>query len=133
LGLPQILVFSALTGISFSFAFRAWGQPSEPGFSFAAFDFLSRFTDTNLQAMIVVISLIFSVLFIFRLTKFFREVFEHRLVGIGTAALGFSGSFLVILAPQDNSHLLVLGIGVWILAVIIVILFRKKNQLRNRS
>ena len=132
LGLPHLLVFSALTGISFSFAFRAGGQPSEAGFGYAAFDFLSRFTDPNLQAMIVVVSLIFSVLFIFRLSKFFREVYEHKLVGIGTAALGFSGSFLVILAPQDNSHLLTLGIGTWIIGIVIVIFYRK-NQLNKRT
>ena len=132
MGLPHLLVFSALTGISFSFAFRAWGQPSGAGFGYAAFDFLSRFTDPNLQAIIVVVSLIFSILFIFRLSKFFREVYEHKLVGIGTAALGFSGSFLVILAPQDNSHLLTLGIGIWIIGIVIVIFYRK-NQLNKRT
>ncbi len=129
MGLPHLLLFSALTGISFSFAFRAGGQSSGAGFGFAAFDFLSRFSDPSLQAGIVVVSLIFSVLFIFRLTKFFRQVYEHKLVGIGTAALGFSGSFLVILAPQDNSHLLTLGVGVWIIGIVIVIFNKKKNQL----
>ena len=132
MGLPHLLVFSALTGISFSFAFRAGRQPSEAGFGYVAFDFLSRFTDPSLQAMIVVVSLIFSVLFIFRLSKFFREVYEHRLVGIGTATLGFSGSFLVMLAPQDNSHLLTLGVGMWVIGIVVVLLNRK-NQQNNKN
>ena len=126
MGLPNLLVFSALTGISFSFAFRAGSQP-EPGFGFVAFDFLSSINDANLQAIIVVVSLLFSILFIFRLTKFFKQVYEYRYTGIATAACGFSGSFLVILAPQDNSHLLTLGVGVWIIGLVIVIFSKKKS------
>jgi predicted tellurium resistance membrane protein TerC len=74
----------------------------------------------------VVISSIFTIFFIFRLAKFFREVLDNRLAGIGTAILGFVGSFLIMFAPQDNSHVFVAGIGLWIFGTFIVIAYRKK-------
>src|SRR3990172_1219112 len=104
MGLPHILVFSALTGISFSSAIGASGGLGGTGTSFVMFDFFSRYLDSTFQALLVIISSIFTIFFIFRLAKFFREVFDNQLAGIGTAILGFVGSFLVILSPQDNTH-----------------------------
>ncbi len=125
MGLPSILIFSALTGISFSFAIRAGGETS--GLNFVVLDFFSRLADPTVQSMVVIISSIFTIFFIFRLAKFFRQVIENRLLGIITSALGFSGSFLVMLAPQDNSHLLFLGIAIWSVGAIVVIFYKKKN------
>ena len=126
MGLPHILVFSALTGISFSSAIGASSGLGWTGTSFVMFDFFSRYLDSNLQTVLVVISSIFTIFFIFRLAKFFREVFDNQLAGIGTAILGFVGSFLVILSPQDNTHVFVVGIGLWIFGTFIVIAYRKK-------
>ena len=126
MGLPHILVFSALTGISFSSAIGASGGLGGTGTSFVMFDFFSRYLDSNLQTVLVVISSIFTIFFIFRLAKFFREVLDNQLAGIGTAILGFVGSFLVILSPQDNTHVFVVGIGLWIFGTFIVIAYRKK-------
>lgn len=127
MGLPSILIFSALTGISFSFAIRAGVETSGAGLNFVVLDFFSRLADPTVQSMVVIISSIFAIFFIFRLAKFFRQVIENRLLGIITSALGFSGSFLVMLAPQDNSHLLFLGIAIWSVGAIVVIFYKKKN------
>jgi len=126
MGLPNILVFSALTGISFSSAIGASGGLGGFGSSFATFDYFSRFLDANLQTLLVVISSIFTIFFIFRLAKFFREVLDNQLAGIGTAILGFVGSFLIMFSPQNNSHVFVVGLGLWIFGTFIVIVYRKK-------
>ena len=126
MGLPRILVFSALTGISFPSAIGASGGLGDIGASFVMFDFFSRYLDSNLQTLMVVISSIFTIFFIFRLAKFFREVLDNQLAGIVTAILGFVGSFLIMFAPQDNSHVFVAGIGLWIFGTFIVIVYRKK-------
>jgi len=127
LGLPRILLFSALTGISSGFAISATGESSVPGVNFVLFDYFSQFLNSDLQTLLVIISSIFTIFFIFRLAKFFRDVYEHKLAGIATAILGFIGSILVILAPQENSHVLVLGIGVWIIGLSVVIFAGKKR------
>ena len=127
MGLLRILVFSVFTGISSGFAISATGESSLPGINFVIFDYFSQFLDSNLQTLIVIISSIFTIFFIFRLAKFFRDVYEHKLAGIATAILGFAGSILVILAPQENSHVLVLGIGVWILGLSVVLFSKKKG------
>jgi len=126
MGLPHILVFSALTGISFSSAIGASGGLGGAGASFVMFDFFSRYLDSNLQTLLVVISSIFTIFFIFRLAKFFREVLDNRLTGIGTAILGFVGSFFIMFAPQYNSHVFVAGIGLWIFGTFIIFVYRKK-------
>ena len=129
MGLPHILVFSALTGISFSSAIGASGGLGGIGSSFVTFDFFSRYLDSTLQTSLVVVSSIFTMFFIFRLAKFFREVLDNRLAGIGTAILGFVGSFLIMFSAQDNSHVFVAGIGLWIFGTFIVVVYRKKNNL----
>ncbi|MGI0056910.1 MAG: hypothetical protein ACREAK_05995 [Nitrosarchaeum sp.] len=125
MGLPHILVFSALTGISFSSTIGAGGAVWT-GSSFVMFDFFSRYLDSNFQTLLVVISSIFTIFFIFRLAKFFKEVLDNRLPGIGTAILGFVGSFLIMFSPQDNSHVFVAGIALWIFGTFVVIVYRKK-------
>ena len=126
MGLPHILVFSALTGISFSSAIGASGGLGGTGTSFVMFDYFSRYLDSNIQTLLVVVSSIFTIFFIFRLAKFFREVLDNQLAGIGTAILGFVGSFLIILSPQENTHVFVVGIGLWVFGTFIVIAYRKK-------
>ena len=127
MGLPHILVFSALTGISFSSAIGASGGLGGTGTSFVMFDFFSGYLDSTFQTLLVIVLSIFTIFFIFRLAKFFREVLDNRLAGIGTAILGFVGSFLIMFAPQDNSHVFVAGIGLWIFGTFIVIVYRKKS------
>ena len=131
MGLSRIIVFSALSGVSLGFAITASGDSSGVGINFLIYDYFSNFIDSSLQTILAIISAIFAIFFIFRLAKFFREVYEHKLAGIATAILGFVGSVLVILAPQENSHVLVLGIGVWIIGLSVVIFTRKKTRNLN--
>ena len=127
MGLFRILVFSALSGISFGFAITAGGDSSGVGINFLIYDYFSNFIDSSLQTILAVISAVFAIFFIFRLARFFTDVFEHRLAGIATAILGFVGSILIILTPQENSHVLILGIGIWILGLSVVIFSKKKG------
>ena len=97
------------------------------GINFFIYDFFSNFIDSSLQTILAVISAIFAIFFIFRLAKFFREVYELKITGIVTAILGFVGSILIILAPKENSHVSVLGIGVLIIGLSVIIFTRKKK------
>ncbi len=127
MGLAHILLFSALSGISFGFAINAGGDSSGVGINFFIYDFFSNFIDSSLQTILAVISAIFAIFFIFRLAKFFREVYELKITGIVTAILGFVGSILIILAPKENSHVSVLGIGVLIIGLSVIIFTRQKK------
>jgi hypothetical protein len=126
LGLPNILIFSALTGISFALALGI-GAGTLVGNGFGYLDLFTRYVDSSMQALLTVVSSIFTIFFIFRLAKFFREVLDNQAAGIGVAILGFAGSFLVVLSPQENSHVFVAGIGSWIFGAFLVFFYRKKN------
>lgn len=127
MGLFQILVFSALSGASFGFALRV-GETSGASASFVLFDLVSNSSEPSIQVLVGIISIIFSIFFIFRLAKFLKEIYEHRLAGIGTTILGFSGSFLIILATLDNSHIMIIGIGILIIGVFVAFFYKKKNH-----
>lgn len=75
----------------------------------------------------MIISLIITVYSVYRLGKFFSQVFEHRLAGILAAVLGFSGTFLIMLGIENNSHVFVVGIGSVIIGIMITIFYKKKN------
>ena len=130
LGLPHILSYSALTGVSFGFFYRI---NSEQSTSFPALDVISKNLDASSQAVVMIISLIITVYSVYRLAKFFSQVFEHRLAGILTAVLGFSGTFLIMLGIENNSHVFVLGIGSVVIGVMITIFYKKKKQPRKFS
>jgi len=133
MGLPHILIYAILTGISFGMIYRTSGSSSELGINFVFLDFLSRYSDSGTQSLIIILMLVLAVYSVYRLAKFFREVFEHRLTGIITAGLGFSGSILVIFAPQDNSHVLVVGVGAWIIGIAVVLAKRKNHTKKSSS
>lgn len=124
MSLAHILLFSAFTGISSALAVVAG---SSLGMGFTSIEFFSNYVDANVQTLIVLISSLFTIFFIFRLAKFFREVYEHKLAGMATALLGFFGSFMVVLS-QENSHVFVLGIGFWMFAAFMVVFFRNKSD-----
>lgn len=127
MGLFQILVFSALSGASFGFTLRV-GETFGASASFVLFDLVSNSSEPSLQVLVGVISIIFSIYFIFRLAKFLREIYEHRLAGIETTILGFSGSFLVIFSTLDNIHIMIIGIGILIIGVFVAVFYKKKDH-----
>ena len=127
MGLPRILIFSALTGISFSAAIGASSATGGFGGGLAFSELTLRYLDSSVQTLMVIVSTIFTIFFIFRLAKFFREILDNKITGVATAVLGFAGSCLIVLSPQDNSHVFVVGIGLWILGLFVVIVYRNKN------
>ena len=131
MGLRKVLALSILSGISFAFTYRINGESSEAGISFLIIDFLFQNVDSSTEILLIIISLVVTGLFIYGLVKFFNQIYEHRLAGLATAVLGFSGSLLVLLSPQDNIHLILFGVGLWIITGIFANVFDKKSQNGN--
>jgi len=129
LGLRQVFVFSVFSGISFAFTFRISGDASEVGIVFLVLNFLSQNTDPRIQGLIMIVSLVITIFFIYGLAVFFRKIYEQKLAGVVTALLGFAGSLLVFLSSQANTHLIVLGIGVWISGIFVVSFFERKSSI----
>ena len=125
LGLLKILIFSILSGLSFGFTFRIGGEPSEAGLGFLLLNFLSENADSRIQFLLMIVSIVVTILFFYGLIRLFKQIIEKRLAGIVTAILGFLGSFLVVSIP-GNFQLMLLGIGSWIIAGIIVSVVGKK-------
>ena len=126
MGLVKILVFSVMTGISFAFAYRTSGGQSEIGAGFTILNLMSQNLGQSLQVLVMIASAVFAIYFVYRLAKFFREVYENRIFGIAVAALGFSGSLLVILAPKNISSVLVLGVAMWLVGLIVAMCYKNK-------
>lgn len=122
-----MLVFAAMTGISFAFAYVTSGEPSQIGTSFAILNLISQNFDPALQSVIMIVSAALAIYFVFSLAKFFREVYENRLYGVLIAVLGFSGSILIILA-SSSSNGIVLGVAFWLVGVILA---AYKNKIKN--
>lgn len=131
LGLGKIFLFSIFTGLSFGFAYKIGGTDPELGFSFTILNLFSNYIDSSIQVLIMLISSLFAIFFIFRLASFFRQVYEHRLVGAITSILGFFGSFLVMLGQLNNFQLIGLGIGFWVIGLTLVVSFTKRNQVKS--
>lgn len=125
MGLIRILGYSALTGISFAFAYRVV-ESGEAGFPYAIFGTLLQITDSRIQALVMMASLILGILSVFRMSKFFIQIYEHRREGVATAVLGLCGSLLVFLS-QGNFHVLLTGIGMWIIGIVFVVAHGKKT------
>jgi len=126
-GLLKILAFSAMTGVSFAFAYATSGDPSQIGAGFAILNSMSQNLDPSIQSVIMVASAALSIYFVFSLAKFFREVYDNKLYGIGVAALGFFGSLLIVLVPQ-YSTMLVLGVASWLVGIILAMY---KNKIKS--
>lgn len=127
MGLLKILVFAAMTGVSFAFAYATSGDPSQIGTSFAILNSISQNFDPALQSVIMIVSVALSIYFIFSLAKFFREVYENKFYGAVIAVLGFSGSLLVVLASQ-SSNAIFLGVAFWLVGAILALY---KNKIKS--
>ena len=123
---PHILSYSAITGVSFGFFYRINSEQST-SIGFPTLDVISKNLDASSQALVMIISLIITVYSVYRLSKFFSQVFEHRVAGILAAVLGFSGAFLIMLGAENNSHIFFVGIGAVIIGIMITIFYKKKN------
>ncbi len=74
----------------------------------------------------MIVSLILGIISIFRMSKFFIKVYENRREGVSTAVLGLCGSLLVFLS-QGNFQVLLIGVGVWIIGIVLVVAHDKKT------
>jgi hypothetical protein len=126
MGLGKIFIFSALSGISFTFSYRT-GQESQGGAVFVLLDFLNKSGDATTQAFVTIASIAATIFFIYSISVFFRQIYEHRLAGIVTAAVGFSGSFVIMSSSEQNPLLIILGAGLWITGIVIAMLLVRKN------
>ena len=121
------MIYSAISGVSFGFFYRINSEPSSAGIGIPTLDVISKNLDPSSQAVVMIISLIITVYSVYRLGKFFSQVFEHRLAGILTAAQGFFGTFLIVLGIEKNSHVFFGGVGLLIIGVMITIFYKKKR------
>jgi len=126
MGLGKIFIFSALSGISFAFSYRT-GQESQVGVVFVLLDMLNRSGDTTTQAFVTVASIAATIFFIYGISVFFRQIYEHRLAGIVAASVGFSGSFVIMSSSEQNPLLIILGAGLLVAGIVIASLLGKKN------
>ncbi len=126
MGLSKIFIFSVFSGISFTFSYRTSGDASDVGFSFVLLNQISQTGDEQIQAAIMVLSIVVTIFFIYSMARFIRRVYEQRLAGIVTAVLGFSGSFLVLSSSQEQTFFVVIGFVLWIAGIVVIILGRKR-------
>ena len=126
-----MLFYSIVSGISFSFAFRIIGNTSEEGFESSI---MNQITNSNpsIQALLIVVFFVMSIYSIYRLSNFFGKVYEQRIFGIATVALGYSGSFLIMYGSQNPNYFIFLGLGAWIIGGVIVAANRKNNKTRRK-
>jgi len=127
LGLAKIFFFSALSGLSFAFSYSSSGDTSDIGFAFVLLDWLNQSGDSQIQALVTIASIVVTIIFIYGLSRFFRQIYEERRAGILTAVLGFAGSFIILSSSQQQTFLIFLGIGLLVIGIIIIFLGHKSS------
>jgi len=127
LGLKKIYAISILSGLTFGITIKLTGEPSV-GLGSTILNFLFQSIDSRTQFYVMIISVIISIISIYGLAVFMRQVYEQRLTGIITAVLGFSGSILILSVPQDNIHFVFLGVGMWVLGMVLATRRKMKNH-----
>lgn len=125
MGLGKVFIYSVFGGLSFAFSYRTSGDASDGGFAFAILNQISQRGDEQIQAAILVLSIVLTIFFIYSLSRFFRQVYEQRQTGIITAVLGFSGSFLILSSNQQQTFLVVAGAMLWIAGIVLIVLAKK--------
>ena len=124
MGLGKIFIFAVFAGISFTFSYNASGNASDVGFASILLNQISQTGDSQIQAAILILSIVLTIFSIFNLARFMRQVYDKRLAGIVTAVFGFLGSFLVLSSSQEQNFV-VIGFVIWIIGIVVIILGRK--------
>jgi len=128
LGLGKIFIFSVFSGLSLAFSYRTSGDTPEVGFGFVILNLLNQYGDARFQAIVMILSIIVTIFFIYGLTVFVRQVYEQRLAGVVIAVLGFSGSFLILSSTQQQTYLIFLGMSFWVMGIIVIFLGKKHHK-----
>ena len=124
MGLGKIFIFALFAGISFAFSYNVSGDTSDAGFASLLLNQISQTDDSQIQAAVLILSIVLTIFSIFNLARFMRQVYEKRLAGIVIAVLGFSGSFLVLSNNQEQNFV-VFGFALWIAGIILIVLAKK--------
>jgi len=127
LGLGKIFFFSAISGLSFAFSYRTSGDTSDVGFAFVLLDWLNQTGDSQIQALVTIASIFVTIIFIYGLSRFFRQIYEERRAGIIIAVLAFTGSFIILSSSQQQTFFIFIGIGLWSIGIIITFVGRKSS------
>jgi len=125
LGLGKVFIYSVFSGLSFAFSYKTSGDATDGGFAFALLNQISQRGDEQIQAAILVLSIVLTIFFIYSLSRFFRQVYEQRQAGIITAVLGFSGSFLILSSNQQQTFLVIAGAMLWIVGIVLIVLAKR--------
>ncbi len=125
MGLGKVFIYSVFSGLSFAFSYKTSGDATDGGFAFALLNQISQRGDEQIQAAILVLSIVLTIFFIYSLSRFFRQVYEQRQAGIITAVLGFSGSFLILSSNQQQTFLVVAGAMLWIAGIVLIVLAKR--------
>lgn len=127
MGLKKIYAISIVSGLTFGITIKLTGEPSI-GLGSIILNFLIQSVDSRTRFYVMIISVIISIISIYGLAVFMRQVYEQRLAGIITAVLGFSGSILILSVTQDNIHFVFLGVGMWVLGMVLATRRKMKNH-----
>ena len=123
--MAKIFIYATFSGLSIAFSYEAGSETAGVGFGFSFLNQLSQAADEQIQAAVLVLSIVVTIFFIYGLARFMRQVYDQRLAGIITAVFGFLGSFLVI-SSQGQTLLMVIGFALLIAGVAVIILRRKR-------
>ena len=126
MGLAKIFFFSALSGLSFAVSYRTSGDASDVGFAFVFLNWLNQYGDSQIQALVTIASIVVTIIFIYGLSRFIRQIYDERRVGILTAILGFAGSFIILSSSQQQTYFIFLGTGLLIIGIIFTFLGSKR-------
>ncbi len=125
MGLGKIFIYSVFSGLSFAFSYRISEGAPDGGFAFSILNQLSQNGNEQIQAGILVLSIVLAILSIYSLSKFFRQIYDQRIVGIITAVVGFSGSFLILSGSQQETFFVIVGAVLWIVGIVLIIIAKK--------
>jgi hypothetical protein len=125
LGLGKIFIYSVFSGLSFAFSYRISEDAPDAGFAFDILNQISQNTNEQIQAGILILSIVLAILSIYSLSKFFRQIYEQRLIGIITVIVGFSGSFLILSGSQQETFLVAVGAALWIAGIALIIIAKR--------
>jgi len=127
MGLAKILVYSAFAGFSLTLAQQLGGESAGLGLS-GVILILLPISDPRIQSAVLLGSIVLTILSIYGTAKLLVQIYENKLAGIATAALGFLGSVSIFSAQEDANYFIFLGVAAWIIGIAVVTSQRDKKK-----
>ena len=101
MGLRKVFAVSIISGISLGFSYQITGELMGGTIGFVILNWFSQNLDSSIQVLVIIISLVISIVSIYGMSIFIRQVYEQRFFGIITASLGFSNNFSFVFSIND--------------------------------